>query len=163
MQFQQELKYEQPADVVIKAFGDRAYFEDKYRALEASEFEVLEHEADDKRFRIKMKITMPSSAPVPGFAKKFLGENQTIIQEDTWDLAAKTGQLKVEIKGTPIRAEAKMKLEDADGGAVNRLAWTVTCSVPLVGKKVEEIVATDIRNKGANDARATNEVLTKYA
>ena len=162
MQFQQILEYNKSSDAVIKMFGDPAYFERKFQLLDARAFEVLKQSTDGSDFSITMKITFPLSVPVPGFAKKVIGDTTTLTEEDSWDLAAKTGTLSVDVHGVPVEAVGRMRLVDRGAGCVNEIDWEISCSIPLIGKKVAKLIADDIQAKGAEDARVTNEILTDY-
>lgn len=162
MQFTQKLDYVRDSDTVIKMFGDKDYFVRKFELLNARNFEVLEYSLDGNNFRIKMKAEFPMSAPVPGFAKKFVGDSVTVVETDSWNLATKTGNIEVDVKGAPVDASGIMTLSDGGKGAINSIDWTVKCSVPLVGKKLEGLIADDIKAKGADDERVSNEIVADY-
>jgi hypothetical protein len=162
MQFNDKHSFDKPAATVLKMFSDRAYFEKKYRALGYQNVEVLEHKADAKKFRIKVRYTAPNSAPVPDFAKRFLGETNVVTQTDAWDLDRKTGRLEAEIRGVPVRVAADMKLVDEGSGAANTLKWSLDCGIPFVGGKLEQLVAADIQSKAKGDLAQSREILKSY-
>jgi hypothetical protein len=143
-------------------FSDKAYFERKYQDLGFKNIEVLEHTADARKFRIKVRYSAPNSAPIPDFAKKFLGENNVITQSDTWDLEKKTGRIEAEIKGVPVKVVADMKLADEGGGSANTLKWNLSCGIPFIGGKLEEVVAGDIKGKSKTDLAKSREILKGY-
>jgi carbon monoxide dehydrogenase subunit G len=162
MRFEDKHSFEKPAATVLKMFSDRAYFEKKYAALGYTDIEVLEHKADARKFRIKVRYTAPNSAPVPDFAKKFLGATNVVTQTDAWDLERKTGRLEAEIKGVPVKVAADMKLADEGAGATNSLKWNLDCGIPFVGGKLEQLVAADIQSKAQGDLAQSRELLKGY-
>lgn len=162
MQFDDKHTFDKPAATVLRMFSDRTYFEKKYQALGYTNVEVLEHKADAKKFRIKVRYTAPNSAPVPDFAKKFLGQTNVVTQTDAWDLDRKTGRLEAEIKGVPVKVAADMKLADEGAGSANTLKWNLDCGIPFVGGKLEQLVAADIRSKARDDLARTREILKGY-
>jgi len=162
MQFNDKHSFDKPAATVLKMFSDKAYFEKKYQSLGYKNIEVLEHSADAKRFRIKVRYVAPNSAPVPDFAKKFLGETNTVTQSDTWDLEKKTGRLEAEIKGVPVKVSADMRLADEGSGSANTLKWNLSCGIPFIGGKLEEFVGSDIKSKGKADMAKSREILKNY-
>jgi len=163
MQFNDKHSFDKPAATVLKMFSDRAYFERKYRELGFGDVEVLEHSADAKRFRIKVRYAARNSSPqIPDFAKKFLGETNVVTQTDTWDLAKKTGRLEAEIRGVPVKVAADMTLRDEGAGSSNTLKWSLNCGIPLIGGKLEQVVAGDIQAKAKADLAKSREILQGY-
>lgn len=162
MQFNDKHSFDKPAATVLKMFSDRAYFERKYQELGFRDIEVLEHTADARRFRIKVRYSAPNSAPLPDFAKRFFGASMVITQSDTWDLEKKTGRIEAEIKGLPVKVSADMKLADEGAGSANSFKWNLSCGIPLIGGKLEQVVAGDIQAKGKGDAAKSRELLKGY-
>ena len=162
MQFTDKHSYTKNSDTVMKMYADRAFFERKYQDSGYWDIKVLEHEKSGDRFRIKCQYTMKSDVPVPGFAKKFLPETSTVVQEDSWDCKAKKGRLSIEIKSLPARISCDMALADAAGGSANHFKWDVSVKIPLVGGKVEDLIATDIRSKSKRDHAVTAKILESY-
>src|SRR5689334_6459152 len=162
MQFNDKHSFDKPAATVLKMFSDKAYFERKYKELGFKDIQVLEHSSDGKKFRIKVRYAAPNSAPVPDFAKKFLGETNLVTQTDTWDLEKKTGRLEAEIKGVPVKVGADMKLADEGAGSSNTLKWNLSCGIPLLGGKLEQIIGSDIQSKAKTDIAKSREILKGY-
>lgn len=162
MKMTQRIALNKNSDAVIKMYADRAYFERKYGMLTTKSFSVQSYDADDSSMTIVMKLEVPMSAPVPGFAKKFVGDTTKLTETDSWNLGSKTGTVKLDIVGAPVDAEATMRLEDTADGCVNVIDWTISCGVPLVGKKLEKLIASDIEAKVADDQRVSNEILADY-
>ncbi len=162
MKFEEIYRYNKDADTVMAMFADREYFERKYAETTIA-YEVLEHERSDERFRIRCKLTMPSNVPIPGFAKKFLGETMNVVQEDTWDLRTRTGRLSIELHGAPVHIFADMALKQGGEGAENHVHWTIECKIPLIGGKVAKLVADDILAKSPGDMEVSNRILADYS
>lgn len=163
MKFEDRHVLNKPASTVIKMYADQKFFERKYAGVGAWDIEVLECEKTDKKFRIKCRYTVKaSSTQIPAAIQKFVGASSTVTQVDTWDLVARTGRLDVEIKGVPVKVGADMVLKDEAKGAVNTLKWNVSCSIPLLGGKLEQLIVEDIKAKSATDVAATTKILADY-
>ncbi|GAC1631394.1 MAG: hypothetical protein NVS9B10_24750 [Nevskia sp.] len=162
MKFEDKHSYAKPAATLLKMYSDRAYFEKKYQAMPGvKDFAVLECETVGTKFHIKHKSMQKSDIPLPDFAKKFMAEYNAIVQQDSWDTATGIGRLDVEIKGVPIKLSAEMKVT-GDKTATNTLNWNVSCSIPLLGGKLEKAIAEDIREKAKADAEVSASLLKDY-
>lgn len=162
MKFDDKHSYDKPAATVLKMYSDRAFFERKYKELAVRELEVLEHSKTDTQFRIKCRFLMKNDAPLPDFAKKFLPAENLVTQSDVWDLKAATGRLEIEIKGVPAKISADMALRDEAGRAANHFRWNVSCGIPFVGGKLEQILSQDIQSKSKTDLAASRKILADY-
>lgn len=143
-------------------YSDRAFFEQKYQATGCTNIEVLDYKSSDKGFSITVRYDAKSDAPVPEFAKKFMSERVSVTQTDSWDAATKTGKIVTEIKGMPVKVSAEMKLEAAGKGAVNKMSWTLASGIPLLGGKLESVLAEDVKIKSARDQIASAKLLANY-
>lgn len=162
MKFDDKHQYDAPAATLLKMYSDREYFAKKYAAMPGVKgFEVLECEKSGTKFRIKHRTQQRSDIPLPEFAKKFFAEYNTVIQQDSWDTATGLGQLEIELKGVPIKLSAAMKVT-GDKIATNTLSWNVSCPIPLLGGKLEKVIADDIREKALVDAEHSRKLLKDY-
>ena len=157
-----EHKFAKSVDKVWEMYSDRAFFEKKYAATGCTNVEVLDYKKSDKGFSITVRYDSKSDAPVPEFAKKFLPERITVTQTDTWDAASKTGKITTEIKNMPVKVTGDMKLEATGKGAVNRMVWTLASGIPLVGGKLEGVLAEDVKIKSSRDEQASQKLLEGY-
>ena len=162
MQFTDKHMFTKNADTVMKMYTDKEFFVRKYKEVGGWDIKVLEHEKSADKFRIKCQYTIKSDAPVPGFAKKFLPETATITQEDVWDCKTKKGRLQVEMKGLPARISCDMTLANDGKGSANAMKWEVSVKIPLIGGKVEELIANDIKSKSKTDKLVSAKILEDY-
>lgn len=163
MKYDEKLDYDKPPATVIGMYADRSYFERKYKDSGAWDVEVLEHEKSGRKFRIKCRFTMKSDAPLPEFAKKFIGTSITVVQQDAWDMETLTGRLETEIKGVPVKIHADMALKPEGKGCANHLKWSVSCGIPLIGGKLEKVIAEDLQAKSKSDYQVSLKILQDYS
>lgn len=163
MKFSSELKYPQPPAVVMKMFTDPAYFERKYQALEVSDYAVIRHAAGEN-FSLQYRFRAAGDTRVPDFAKKLVGDAIRVTQTDAWQVSRYVGQIDIEITGAPASVHADMRLEGAGAKAsVLTLDWTIRCGIPLLGGKVEKLIAEDVQRRTAADGRISVKLLKDYA
>jgi len=147
---------------VRKMFTDPGYFVKKYELLRCTHVEVLEQETQGDHFRIKVRYDQKPSVPIPSFAQKFVPQTISVTQEDRWNLKTATGRLTIDIRAMPMKIGADMQILDGEDRCTNVLQWTLKSSIPLLGGKLEKLLADDIRTKSAADLAASRTLLKKY-
>lgn len=162
MRKEQIQQYTRPAHILLKMLADRRYYERKYAALGYQAIDVLEHEASDDRFRIKVRFQAEPKLPLPGIARKFVSGLQTVVQEDRWDLSTSTGLLLIDLHGLPIKVSADMSLRDKPKGAVNLLNWDIRCAIPLIGAKLEAVMLAEVQARVDSDLEASHGLIVHY-
>lgn len=162
MKFEERHSFDQPATTVMKMYADRTFHDRKYKEVAAIECELLEEKKTEARCSVKYRLVMKSDAPLPEVAKKIMGDNVKMVQQDAWDIAKRTGRIDIEIKGAPIKIGADMRLIEENGQGVNVQSWTVTCSIPLVGGRIEAAIAADIKAKSRRDLVASRKIILDY-
>jgi hypothetical protein len=77
---------------------------------------------------------------LPGFAKKIVGERINIVQSERWT-GGTHGDITVTVPGKPGEMTGTATLaQDADG-VTEKVDMTVTVRLPLIGGKVEGLIA----------------------
>ena len=162
MKYEERQDFDAPWETVRKMFGDPAYFEKKGKMLKRMDLTILEHERKGEHFRIRFAFDEKPTIELPSFAQRFVDKKAHIIEEDRWDLKARTGKLNIELQGLPVKLSADMKVHDTERGCVNVISWEIKCSVPLLGGKLEKLIAQDIAFKSKDDLAASRSLLKKY-
>ncbi len=76
---------------------------------------------------------------VPSFAKKLVGSEINILQEEEWS-SPTSGALKVTIPGKPGSMEGTIRLVEVDGGVTETVEAEVKVAIPLIGGKLEDFI-----------------------
>jgi hypothetical protein len=76
---------------------------------------------------------------IPGFAKKFVGDEIRILQEETWGSPLR-GDITVTIPGKPGQIAGTATVEEVGSGVVERVVLEIRVGIPLVGGKIEGLV-----------------------
>ncbi|HCT39785.1 MAG TPA: hypothetical protein DF427_01120 [Moraxellaceae bacterium] len=79
----------------------------------------------------------------------------TLVQTDAWDVATQKGSLQIEFKGMQVRVNCEMTLQDRAGCAVEELDFDIRVNVPLLGSKLEALLAQDLRLKFLRDTEVS--------
>lgn len=85
-----------------------------------------------------------ASRGVPGFAKKFVGEEINIVQTEDWTSPEK-GNIHIAIPGKPGEMSGTALLTEDPDGTTETVNLSVKVNLPLVGPKIEGLVADMLR------------------
>lgn len=77
---------------------------------------------------------------VPGFAKKVVGDETNIVQSETW-ATKQRGDVHVAIPGKPGEMKGTASLAEDSAGTTETVALDVKVSIPIVGGKLEGLIA----------------------
>lgn len=77
---------------------------------------------------------------IPGFAKKFVGDEIHIVQTEDWAAPAK-GSLHLSIPGKPGEMAGTALLTEDPDGTTETVNLSVKVNIPIVGGKIEGLVA----------------------
>ena len=90
-----------------------------------------------KRVRIEQ---VQAAQGIPSFARKFVGDEITIVQEEEWGAADKA-DVTVTIPGKPGDMTGTATLTESGGRTTEVVELTVKVGIPLVGGKLEDLIA----------------------
>lgn len=77
---------------------------------------------------------------IPSFAQKFVGDTINIVQTESWSSPTQ-GDITVTIPGKPGDMSGTAVLKESGSGTVETVALTVKVNIPLVGGKLEGLIA----------------------
>ena len=76
---------------------------------------------------------------IPGFAKKFVGSEIRILQEERWT-SPTHGDVTVTIPGKPGHIAGSVDVAAVGDGVIETVALEIRVSIPLVGGKIESLL-----------------------
>jgi hypothetical protein len=136
-----------PAEKVFAAMTDEAYLQARLRELGGPGSQLLELEASPETARYKLKQGL-SESDLPPIVGKVMNGDLAIVRTETLNRTAPgsySGDVEVAIPGAPASAAGSMTLADDGAGSLFEVHADVTVRVPLIGGKIEEIVADQVR------------------
>ena len=77
---------------------------------------------------------------VPGFARKLVGDEIPIVQEETWN-ASGDAKILVTIPGKPGDMKGTASVTQRGDDVVEYVDLTVKVNIPLLGGKIEDLIA----------------------
>ena len=77
---------------------------------------------------------------IPGFAKKFVGETTRAVQTEDW-VSPAGGTITIETPGKPTSIKGTLSLSESGGRTTETMEVEVKVKVPLLGGKLETLMA----------------------
>ena len=136
-----------PAEKVFAAMTNKEYLEARLREIGGPGSALLDHEAtpESARYELKQGLAEQDLPPIVG---KVMNGDLAIIRTETLNRMQPgrySGDVDVAIPGAPASASGGMALADEGAGSLFEVHADVTVKVPLIGGKIEEIVADQVR------------------
>jgi hypothetical protein len=97
----------------------------------------VDHDGDGMRVRIEQ---VQRTDGIPSFAKKFAGETTEAIQVEEW-ADPRSATMTVTTPGKPTRITGTLSLDGDGARTVETFEGEVKVSVPLIGGKLEGLMA----------------------
>ena len=135
---QHDLTYDAPVADVAAMLADPAFREEvcDYQRVISKEVTV------DRRgegMDVVIDMVQPARG-IPSFAQKFVGDTINIVQSESWSSPTR-GNITVTIPGKPGDMSGTAVLAESGGGTVETVDLTVKVNIPLVGGKLEGLIA----------------------
>ncbi|MDR7252675.1 hypothetical protein J2X46_001651 [Nocardioides sp. BE266] len=129
-----QLTYDAPAEAVAAMLDDQAFREEVLRQQKVVRGSAT---IDGDLVTIEQ---VRSSADLPSFAAKLVGDEIVIVQKETW--TSPTGcDVELSIPGKPGEAVGTMELVESGGTTTEQVDLVLSVRIPLVGGKIESLVA----------------------
>jgi hypothetical protein len=143
MELRHEVSYAAPPAEVFAMLADHAFRE---AVCEAQG--VLSHDVEitptGEGFTL-VNDQVQRTEGLPSFARKFAGDTTRAVQREEWADAA-GGSLVIEAPGNPADIRGSIALEPDGSGTTEVVTLAVTVKVPLIGGKLEGLLADQIRH-----------------
>lgn len=81
-----------------------------------------------------------SGDDIPSFARKFVGDEILIVQTENWT-SPTSADVRLTIPGKPGEAVGTLELVESGGTTTESIDLDLTVKIPLVGGKIEQLIA----------------------
>jgi Protein of unknown function (DUF2505) len=135
------------AERLFTTMVDADFLRERLAKIGGKDAALLEHTADaySARFRLRQGL---DSRDLPSIVRNLMAGDVVIERTETWTPSgpgAYRGGAQVLIKGTPAAATGSMSLQDAGSGSELVVRTDVTVQVPIIGGKIESVVADKVK------------------
>ncbi|WP_137812644.1 DUF2505 domain-containing protein [Gandjariella thermophila] len=154
------------ADRVHAALVDPAFLRDRLAALGGPGAELVEHRVDDGAVTVRLRHGIPPEE-VPAAVRPFLGSGLKLERIETWHgdgPGRYSGTVRLDTSGLPGEIAGATAVQNLPaGGSELSVDGEVKVSIPLVGGKIEDIVAEQVRKLLAREADFALEWIAEHA
>lgn len=134
-----ELEYDATAAEVFAMLANPEFREEVCRAIGVLSVDVDIKPREGEGMEVTLTQVQPTSG-IPSFAKKFVGETTTVVQHEVWT-SSRHADITVTIPGKPGEMTGTADLSEAAGRTTERVEMAVKVRIPVVGGKIEELIA----------------------
>jgi hypothetical protein len=154
----QDLAYEAPLTDVGEMLMDPAFREQVCDAQGALRRSVSVSPAGGG-MKVVVDMVLPATG-IPGFAKKVVGDEINLVQVEQWS-DIETADIEISIPGKPGQMTGTIRIHEAGGTTTKTVDMEVRVSIPLVGGKLESLVADLLRKALTVENRVGREYLAE--
>ena len=138
MKLRHEIVYDAPLADVFTMLSNPAFRERSAKAMGVISADVS---ITEKGAGIGVRIDqVQPTEGIPSFAKKFAGETTRAVQTEEWSGPA-GGTITIETPGKPTSIKGTISLTESGGRTTETLDVEVKVKVPLIGGKLESLMA----------------------
>lgn len=159
--FTTEFTFNTDPQTAFELISDADYQKEKNEQTGGTDVSATSTELDNGGVQVVVERSLP--AQVPSFAKKFVGETIQTVQTDTWDAADAAGNRKgrteIEFKSSPMAVTGEYTISGDASGSKMTMNFEAKAKVPLVGGKLEKVVAEETQRSVEAEQKIINERL----
>ena len=144
MRLRHEIVYDAPLGEVFEMLSNPAF-----RERSAAAMGVISADVTITRTGEGMQVRIDQVQPtegVPSFARKFAGETTRAVQTESWSSPG-GGSITIETPGKPTSITGTLALSESGGRTTETMDVEVKVKVPLLGGRLEGLMA-DLVAKG---------------
>jgi hypothetical protein len=138
MKLRHEIRYDAPLADVFAMLSDPAFRQASADAMGVVSADVT-ISRDGEGISVHIDQVQPTEG-LPGFAKKFAGATTRAVQTEKWSSPA-GGTITIETPGKPTSISGTLALTESGGVTTETLEVEVKVKVPLIGGKLESLMA----------------------
>jgi hypothetical protein len=129
------------AEKVFDALVDETYLRDRLAEIGGTNAELVMFTTTAVRTSYQLRQGVPAEH-LPSMAKSLLGGDLVIQRIENW--AALAGTVEVTLGGVPGRLDGAFTITDNGSGSKLTLTGEVKVSIPLMGGKLEKLIAEQV-------------------
>lgn len=137
--------FAEAAGTVFNTLVDEAFLTERLRAIGGKNAALLGHSRDGERVTFRMRQGV-DAALLPSTVRSFINGDLVVEREERWqpEGGAHAGASRVTITGVPGEIQGRSRIAGSGAGATLVINAQVKVSIPLIGGKIEKVVAEQV-------------------
>jgi hypothetical protein len=156
-------------DRLYEILTSKAYFEQRFEWGKVNDyrFQAFQETGEGLLIQIVQPIQIRTEK-VPSFARRLLPSQADLLTEFLWQATGRPGfyqaRYRFQLGNVPLKISGTMELNaDGESQSIQQTQVEITSSVPLVGRKLVDLVAPKIDDALAGDYRHTLRYVEQFA
>ena len=156
-------------DRLYEILTSKAYFEQRFEWGKVNDyrFQAFQETGEGLLIQIVQPIQIRTDK-VPSFARRLLPSQADLLTEFLWQATGRAGcyqaRYRFQLGNVPLKISGTMVLNaDGESQSIQQTQVEITSSVPLVGRKLVDLVAPKIDDALAGDYRHTLRYVEQFA
>jgi hypothetical protein len=162
--FEHRATYSQPAGTVYATLVDRAFLDERLRALGGKGAAVVAYEGSGDQVNVKLRQGLDAER-LPGAVRAILKGDLIVEREERWQREGDThvATARATISGVPGEINSRIRVGAVGDGAEVVTTAEVKVGIPLVGGKLEGVIAEQVGKLLAAEAEFAGKYLAEHA
>lgn len=158
--FEHRASFPAPVDTVYSTLVDEAFLSARLRDIGGKAAALLEHVTSDDGATIRLRQGVDAQR-LPGAVRSILSGDLVVEREERWRGHESTGR--ATISGVPAEIRSQGRLVSRGDGTELVTSAEVKVSIPLIGGKIEKVVAEQVTKLLAAEAEYAEKWLAEHA
>lgn len=158
--FEHRATFAAPVDTVYSTLVDEAFLTARLNDIGGKGAALLDHQTseDGARYRLRQGV---DAQHLPGAVRSILSGDLVVEREERWQGRESAGR--ATINGVPAEIRSRGRLTPSGGGTELLVSAEVKVSIPLLGGKIEKVVAEQVTKLLATEAEYAEKWLAEHA
>jgi hypothetical protein len=98
---------------------------------------------------VRVTVAREKTVDVPAFAKVAVGSTNRAVENTLWRSVADgwAAEYTIEVSGLPVKARGRSSLKPCSRGCLYTSTFEVIANIPLIGKRLEALVADGLEEQ----------------
>jgi Protein of unknown function (DUF2505) len=149
-----------PVDTVYATLVDEAFLTARLRDIGGKNAALLEHRVSDDGVDLRLRQGVDANR-LPGPVKSILSGDLVVEREERW--RGHEASNRATINGVPAEIKSRTRLTAAGDGTELVISAEARVSIPLLGGKIEKVVAEQVTKLLAAESEYTEKWLAEHA